>query len=105
MDFDLTADQVMLRNMARDFAAREIVPTAAEDDTNEHYRPEITQKMAALGLLGAPLPQEYGGAGFDYISYLLICEEIARASAGVFTTCLTVQTSFPVARPASAVGN
>ena len=49
--------------------------------------------MAALGLLGAPLPQEYGGAGFDYITYLLICEEIAKASAGVFTTCLTVHTS------------
>ncbi|MDO8578278.1 MAG: acyl-CoA dehydrogenase family protein [Dehalococcoidales bacterium] len=93
MDFDLNSDQVMVRNMARDFAAKEILPTAAEDDTNEHYRPETTEKMAALGLLGAPLPQEYGGAGFDYISYLLICEEIARASAGVFTTCLTVQTS------------
>ena len=93
MDFDLTSDQIMVRNMARDFAAKEIVPNAAEDDTKEHYRAETTQQMAALGMLGAPLPEEYGGAGFDYISYLLICEEIARASAGVFTTCLTVQTS------------
>ena len=93
MDFDLTAEQVMARDMARDFAAKEIVPHAAEDDTTEHYRPETTQKMANLGLLGVPLPQEYGGAGFDYITYLLICEEIARGSAGVFTTCLTVQTS------------
>lgn len=93
MDFDLTAEQVMVRNMAREFAQREIIPVAQEDDQNEHYRPETTQKMAALGLLGAPLPQEYGGAGFDYITYLLICEEIAKASAGVFTTCLTVHTS------------
>ena len=93
MDFDLNAEQVMVRNMAREFAQREIIPLAKEDDQNEHYRPETTQKMAALGLLGAPLPQEYGGAGFDYITYLLICEEIAKASAGVFTTCLTVHTS------------
>ncbi|MDO8716568.1 MAG: acyl-CoA dehydrogenase family protein [Dehalococcoidales bacterium] len=93
MDFDLTAEQVMVRNMAREFAQREIIPLAKEDDQNEHYRLETTQKMAALGLLGAPLPLEYGGAGFDYITYLLICEEIAKASAGVFTTCLTVHTS------------
>ena len=93
MDFDLTPEQVMVRDMAREFALREIVPVAKEDDTDEHYRPETTQKMAALGMLGAPLPQEYGGAGFDYITYLLICEEIAKASAGVFTTCLTVHTS------------
>ena len=105
MDFDLTPDQVMVRNMARDFAAREILPTALEDDATEHYRPETTKNMAALGLLGAPLPQEYGGAGFDYITYLLICEEIAKASAGVFTTCLTVQTSLfqlPILRFGSA---
>ena len=93
MDFDLTDEQVMVRNMARDFSLREIIPVAKEDDLNEHYRSETTQKMAALGLLGAPLPQEYGGAGLDYITYLLICEEIAKASPGVFTTCLTVHTS------------
>ena len=93
MDFDLTPEQVMVRTMAQEFALKEIIPVAKEDDRNEHYRPEITQKMAALGLLGAPLPQKYGGAGFDYITYLLICEEIAKASPGVFTTCLTVHTS------------
>ncbi len=93
MDFELTSEQAMVQKMAREFAAKDIAPTALEDDANERYRPETTKNMAALGLLGAPLPQEYGGAGFDYITYLLICEEIARASAGVFTTCLTVQTS------------
>ena len=93
MNFDLTDEQVMVRNMAREFALREIIPVASEDDQNEYYRPETTQKMAALGLLGAPLSQQYGGAGFDYITYLLICEEIAKASPGVFTTCLTVHTS------------
>ncbi len=93
MDFDLNDEQTMFRNMAREFAEREIVPVAAQDDENAYYRPEITKKMAALGLVGIPLPQEYGGLGADYISYLLVCEEIARASSGVFTTCLTVHTS------------
>jgi alkylation response protein AidB-like acyl-CoA dehydrogenase len=93
MDFDMSDEQTMFRNMAREFALREIIPVAAEDDKNAHYRPETVQKMAALGLLGAPMPQEYGGLGVDYITYLCVCEEIARASAGVFTTCLTVHTS------------
>jgi butyryl-CoA dehydrogenase len=93
MDFDMSDEQIMFRNMAREFALREIIPGVAEDDKNAHYRPETVQKMAALGLLGAPMPQEYGGLGVDYITYLCVCEEIARASAGVFTTCLTVHTS------------
>lgn len=93
MDFDITPEQEKIRDLARDFARREIIPVAAEDDRNEHYRPEITRKMADLGLLGAPLPAEYGGAGLDYVTYLMICEEIAKTSAGVFTTCLTVHTS------------
>lgn len=93
MDFELNAEQLLVQKMAREFAAKDIAPTSLEDDTLERYRPETTKNMAVLGLLGAPLPQEYGGAGFDYVTYLLICEEIAKASAGVFTTCLTVQTS------------
>jgi alkylation response protein AidB-like acyl-CoA dehydrogenase len=82
----------MFRNMAREFAEREIIPVASEDDQNKHFRHEIMQKMGALGLMGAPVPQEYGGLGTDYLTYALICEEIARASASVFTT-LTVQVS------------
>ncbi|MBM3173752.1 MAG: acyl-CoA dehydrogenase [Chloroflexi bacterium] len=93
MNFDLTDEQVLFRNMAREFAEREIIPVASEDDQKEYYRPEITKNMAKLGLLGAPLPQEFGGLGTDSISYALICEEIARASASVFTTTLTVHIS------------
>ena len=93
MDFDFTDEQLMFRNMAREFAEREILPLTKEDDQNAYYRPEITQKMAALGLLGVPLPQEYGGLGADYITFLVVCEEIAKVSPGVFTTCLTVHTS------------
>jgi len=92
MNFDYTDEQVMFRNMAREFAEREIMPVAAEDDQNKHFRHEIIQKMGSLGLLGAPVPQEYGGLGTDYVTYTLICEEISRASASVFTT-LTVHVS------------
>lgn len=93
MDFDLTEEQIMFRNMARAFAQREILPVTKEDDRNAYYRPEIIQKMAPLGLLAAPIPQEQGGLGVDNICYTLICEEIAYASPGVFTTALTVHTS------------
>lgn len=92
MNFDYTDEQVMFRNMAREFAEREIMPVASEDDRNKHFRHEIIQKMGSLGLLGAPVPQEYGGLGTDYVTYTLICEEISRASAAVFTT-LTVHVS------------
>ena len=92
MNFDFTDEQIMFRNMAREFAQREIVPVATEDDRNRHFRREIIEKMGALGLCGAPIPQQYGGLGTDYITYALICEEIARASASVFTT-LTVHVS------------
>jgi len=54
MDFEFNDEQTMFRNMAREFAEREIIPSAAEDDQNDRYRPDITQKLAALGLLGAP---------------------------------------------------
>jgi alkylation response protein AidB-like acyl-CoA dehydrogenase len=103
MDFEFNDEQTMFRNMAREFSEREIIPSAAEDDRNERYRPDITQKLAALGLLGAPVPQEYGGLGADFISYCLICEEIARGSASVFTT-MAVQISlfqFPLLNWAS----
>jgi alkylation response protein AidB-like acyl-CoA dehydrogenase len=93
MNFDLTDEQVLFRNMAREFAEREITPVASEDDQKEYYRPETTRNMAKLGILGAPLPQEFGGLGTDSICYALICEEIARASASVFTTTLTVHIS------------
>ena len=93
MDFDLSDEQLMFRNLASEFAEREILPVAKEDDKNEYFRPEVIQKMASLGLLGVPIPQKYGGLGAEYITYLFICEEIAKASAAVFTTCLTVHTS------------
>ncbi len=81
MDFDLTEEQRLVRDTARDFAAREIAPKAAEIDKNARWPSEILAKMAELGFLGMAIPQEYGGAGLDNVSYSLVMEEISAACA------------------------
>jgi len=86
MDFDLNDEQQMIREMVRDFAQNEIAPIAAEIDRTETFPWEIIRKMASLGLLGIPFPEEYGGAGGDTISYAIAVEEISRASGSVGIT-------------------
>jgi butyryl-CoA dehydrogenase len=81
MDFELTEEQRMIRETARDFAAREIAPKAAEIDKSGRWPSEIIRKMAELGFLGIAVPQEYGGAGLDTVSYALAMEEISQACA------------------------
>ncbi|HEX4448661.1 MAG TPA: acyl-CoA dehydrogenase family protein [Polyangiaceae bacterium] len=81
MDFELTEEQRMIRDTARDFAAREVAPKAAELDKTARWPSEILAKMADLGLLGVAIPQEYGGAGMDALSYALAMEEISAACA------------------------
>ena len=92
MDFDFTEEQLMVRKMAKKFADEDIIPYAKENDRNCHFPREILQKMVPLGLLGGPIPQEYGGAGFDYISHAIITEEVGRADSSLRTT-LSVQIS------------
>jgi len=70
----------MIRNLMKDFAKNEIIPKARDDDRNERFPGDILEKMAPLGLLGAPLPEEYGGMGIDHIAYILMMEELGRAS-------------------------
>ncbi|HSJ52778.1 MAG TPA: acyl-CoA dehydrogenase family protein, partial [Anaerolineae bacterium] len=79
MDFQLGEEQRMVRDMVRDLAAKEIAPRAAEVDRTEEFPAHNIQKMAELGLLGLPYPEEYGGGGGDYLSYAIAVEEIARA--------------------------
>jgi butyryl-CoA dehydrogenase len=79
MDFDLGEEQRLVRDMVRDFAAKEIAPRAAEVDKTEEFPADNIRKMAELGLLGLPYPEEYGGGGGDYLSYAIAVEEIARA--------------------------
>ena len=92
MDFDLTPEQRQIKDLAHDFAQKEIAPGARERDRAETFPAEILQKMAPLGLLGGPVPERYGGMGIDFISHAIITEEVGRADSSVRTT-LSVQIS------------
>ncbi len=92
MDFDLTPEQQAIRTLARDFADREIAPGARERDRTETFPADVLRKMAPIGFLGGPVPEEYGGMGVDMISHSLITEEIGRVDSSVRTT-LSVQIS------------
>src|SRR5688572_2376505 len=81
MDFDLTEEQRLVRDSARDFATREIAPKAAEIDKSGRWPGDVVTKMAELGFLGMAIPQDYGGAGLDSLSYALVMEEISAACA------------------------
>ncbi|MGH2694967.1 MAG: acyl-CoA dehydrogenase family protein, partial [Actinomycetota bacterium] len=83
MDFKLTPEQEMVRRQARDFADKEIVPHVREWDRSEAMDRDIVRKLADVGFLGAPLPEEYGGGGVDSVSYCLIIEELGRADSSV----------------------
>jgi alkylation response protein AidB-like acyl-CoA dehydrogenase len=78
MDFWLNDEQKILRQNVRDFAEKEIAPLALELDEKEEFSYDLTKKMAALGLFGIYVPNEYGGAGMDYLSYVVAVEEICR---------------------------
>lgn len=98
MNFQLTEEQEMLRKMVRDFAEKEVEPTAAERDENERFDRSIFDKMASLGLAGIPWPEEYGGIGSDYLSYVIAVEELSRvcASTGVTLSAHVSLASWPI---------
>ena len=79
MSFELNEEQRLVRDMVHEFAQKEIAPRAAEVDKTEEFPADNIRKMAELGLLGLPYPEEYGGGGGDYVSYAIAVEEIARA--------------------------
>ena len=85
IDFELTDEQRLVRETARDFADREIVPRARENDRNEHFDTELVQKIADMGFLGAIVPEEYGGRAVDYRTYALIVEEVGRGCSAMRT--------------------
>lgn len=98
MDFQLTDEQQMLRKMVRDFATKEVEPTAAERDEEERFDRDIFDKMAELGLTGIPWPEEYGGIGSDFVSYCIAVEELSRvcASTGVTLSAHLSLASWPI---------
>jgi butyryl-CoA dehydrogenase len=93
MDFELNEAQRLVRDTARQFAAGEIAPYVLAREHDEQFSIDVLRQMARAGLLGGPIPEEYGGGGVDHLSYGLICEEIGKASPSVFTAALTVQIS------------
>jgi butyryl-CoA dehydrogenase len=92
MDFDLTDEQRLIQETAREFTDKEIVLQSRENARNHHFDVELVRKVAAQGYLGAIVPSEYGGAGLDYLSYGLVVEEIGRGDSAI-RTVISVQTS------------
>ena len=86
MDFELTAEQVLLRRTAREFAEGEVAPVIARYEEAEEFPAELIQKLASLGFLGCLVPPEYGGAGLDYISYAVVVEELCRVNGSIGIT-------------------
>ena len=81
MDLQLTDEQLMAQKLAADFAKNEVLPRAAEIDRAHRHPKELVARMAELGFLGIAIPEEYGGAGLDTVSYALVLEEVSRACA------------------------
>ena len=92
MNFDLSTEQQELRERAAELADKEVAPHAADFDREDRVPFETLEKLADAGFLGLCVPEEYGGAGMDFLSYCLLIEEISRADAGVGVT-LAVHTS------------
>jgi butyryl-CoA dehydrogenase len=91
MDFELSQDQRILRDSVRDFVEKEIKPIASRIDQEHKIPEELTAKMAGMGFFGSNIPQKYGGAGLDAMSYTLLVEEISKAcaSSGVYISAHT----------------
>src|SRR5437764_15374238 len=92
IDFELTDEQRLIRETARDFANKEIVPRVRDNDRNERFDTELVQKIAAMGFLGAIVPEEYGERGLDYLTYGMIVGEVGRDDSAM-RTVVSVQTS------------
>lgn len=98
MDFSLTTEQMMIRQMISEFAEKEIAPIAAELDEEARYPYETIAKLGELGIMGMPFPQEYGGAEADYISYIMAVEELSKvcASHGVIVQTHNALCCWPI---------
>ena len=92
ISFELTDEQRLVRETAREFADKEIVPRVRENDRNERFDLELVQMLAEMGYLGAIVSEEHGGRGVDYRTYALIVEEVGRADSAM-RTVVSVQTS------------
>ena len=98
MDFELTDEQELVRSTVREFAEAELAPIAGEIDRDHRFPHEILPKLAELNLMGMPYPEKVGGAGTDYVSYIIAIEEISRAcaSTGIIFSVHTSLATWPV---------
>jgi glutaryl-CoA dehydrogenase len=92
LDSQLTAEERMIRDAARDYCQDKLLPRASKAFRNEHTDPAIFTEMGELGLLGATIPEAYGGAGLSYVSYGLIAREVERVDSG-YRSMMSVQSS------------
>ena len=83
MDFGLSEELIQVRDLAREFAEKEIAPTAAKDDKEKNFRGDLVKKMGELGFYGTMIPETYGGNGLGFLAMVLITEEIARAHSAM----------------------
>ena len=86
MDYELTDEQQLLRDTVREFAESRVAPLAEELDREARFPYELVAEMAELGLMGIPIPEEYGGAGGDTVSYAIAIEELTRIDSSVAIT-------------------
>ncbi|MGO8885529.1 MAG: acyl-CoA dehydrogenase [Streptosporangiaceae bacterium] len=100
MDFELTDEQQLIRDTVKEFSDAELAPIAAEIDREHRFPEEILPKLAGLGLMGVPFPEEVGGAGADYLSYVIVIEELSRAcaSTGTIVSAHTTLATTPIYR-------
>ncbi len=92
MEFELSPEQREIQALAREFAEAEIVPSAAAWDREHRFPGEVVERLGELGLMGVCVPEDLGGAGADFLSYVLVLEELSRADAGIGVT-VAVHTS------------
>ena len=98
MPYMLTEEQKMMRDTVRRLCQNEIAPRAAEIDRTHAFPWENLRRLAELGLMGVPIPEEWGGAGCDFLSYIITVEEVSRAcaSTGVILAVHTSVGTFPI---------
>jgi len=89
VDFELSPEQRLIQDTVRSFVDERVLPNAIENDINHHLDMKVIEGMAELGLLGIVVPEEYGGAGLDFVAEALACEEIERGEAA-FRTLISV---------------
>lgn len=98
MNIQLTEDHLMMRKMVREFAEKEIAPQVEAIENESRFPAEVVRQLAELDLMGVPIPTEWGGAGADFVSYIITIEEIARvwAALGVILAVHTSVGTFPI---------